>query len=140
MKTKDSIHSFFRVYIPNYSIDDMNLPFVSDEISGISLPRKVIVKSMSSRKVWCMEMNTNNSEGGTVFLREGWKKIVEEENLKEPTFLVFEFDGSRIFNFSVYEHGSMCKRVRSPMKNEVIVVESDDDNQCMVMKDKESKQ
>lgn len=70
-----------------------NLPLVPDEISGRPLPRKVTVKSVSSGNVWRMEMTTNG-EGGAVFLRNGWKNIAKDENLKEPTFLVFEFDGS----------------------------------------------
>ncbi|KAG7574930.1 B3 DNA binding domain [Arabidopsis suecica] len=124
----DLIQKFFRVYIPNFTEDDMNLPFVSDKILGTPLPRKVTVKSVSSGNIWRMEMTTNG-ESDTVFLRDGWKKIVKDENLTEPTFLVFEFDDSCVIHFCVYEHGSMCKRMRSPMGKEVIEVESDEENE-----------
>ncbi|CAH8265991.1 unnamed protein product [Arabidopsis lyrata] len=133
----DLIQKFFRVYIPNFTEDDMNLPFVSDKILGTHLPRKVTVKSVSSGNIWRMEMTTNG-ESDTVFLRDGWKKIVKDENLTEPTFLVFEFDDSCVIHFCVYEHGSMCKRMRSPMGKEVIEVESDEENEEEVVEDEDS--
>ncbi|XP_019082402.1 PREDICTED: B3 domain-containing protein REM22-like [Camelina sativa] len=132
MKTQgsngDLIQKFFRVYIPNFTEDNMNLPFVSDNTSGMHLPQKVTVKSVSSGNIWRMEMTTNG-ESDAVFLRDGWKKIVKDENITEPVFLVFEFDGSRLFHFCVYEHSSMCKRTRSPMEKEVIDVESEEETE-----------
>ncbi|KAG7633517.1 DNA-binding pseudobarrel domain superfamily [Arabidopsis suecica] len=124
MSLQDTVLKFFRVYIPNQTADDMNLPLVSDKISGKPLPRKVTVKSVSSGKIWRMEMKAN---GNTVFLRDGWKKIVKDENVTEPIFLEFEFDGYGVFHFCVYEYGSMCKRMRSPMEKEVIKVDSEED-------------
>lgn len=105
-----------------------NLPFVSDEISGTPLPRKVTVKNVCSGNVWRMEMTTNG-ESNTVLLRDGWKKIVKDKNLKEPIFLVFEFDGSRVFHFCLYEHRSMCKKMTSPLEKEVIEVESEEEEE-----------
>lgn len=81
---------------------------------------------------------TTKGESDTVFLRDGWKKIVKDENLTEPTFLVFEFDDSCVIHFCVYEHGSMCKRMRSPMGKEVIEVESDEENEEEVVEDEDS--
>ncbi|KAG7627569.1 DNA-binding pseudobarrel domain superfamily [Arabidopsis thaliana x Arabidopsis arenosa] len=124
MSLQDTVLKFFRVYIPNQTADDMNLPLVSDKISGKPLPRKVTVKSVSSGNIWRMEMKAN---GNTVFLRDGWKKIVKDENVTEPIFLEFEFDGYGVFHFCVYEYGSMCKRMRSPMEKEVIKVDSEED-------------
>ncbi|EOA27671.1 hypothetical protein CARUB_v10023826mg [Capsella rubella] len=146
MKTQgsngDLSQKFFRVYIPNVTEDNMNLPFVSNMISGTPLPRKVTVRSVSSGNTWRMEMTTNR-ESDTVFLRDGWKKIFKDENLIEPIFLVFEFDGSRVFHFCVYEHSSMCKRMRSHIEQEVIEVESDeecedDDGDDVTVEDEES--
>jgi len=67
------------------------------------------------------------ANGNTVFLRDGWKKIVKDENVTEPIFLEFEFDGYGVFHYCVYEYGSMCKRMRSPMEKEVIKVDSEED-------------
>ncbi|KFK34004.1 hypothetical protein AALP_AA5G089200 [Arabis alpina] len=140
MNTQDSVQSFFRVYMPNKTNDDMNLPFVSDNISGTPLPRKVTVKNVSSGSVWKMVMTTNG-ESNTVLLQDGWKKIVKDMNLKEPTLLVFEFDGSRVFHFCVYEDSSMCKKMRSPLAKEVIEVDSEesDDDDDVIEEDTESK-
>ncbi|VVB04598.1 unnamed protein product [Arabis nemorensis] len=92
MNTPDSIPKFFRVYMPNETSDDMKLPLVSSEISGTPLPRKVTVKNVSSGNVWRMEMTTD-SESDSVILRDGWKKIITDKNLKDPVILVCEFDG-----------------------------------------------
>ncbi|CAL9247388.1 unnamed protein product [Arabidopsis halleri] len=132
----DTVQKFFRVYIPNQTADDMNLPLVLDKISG-KPPRKVTVKSVSSGNIWRMEMKAN---GDTVFLRDGWKKIVKDENVTEPIFLEFEFDGSGVYHFCVYEYGSMCKRMRSPMEKEVIKVESteEESEEDVLVDDEES--
>ncbi|KAL1222086.1 B3 domain-containing protein REM22 [Cardamine amara subsp. amara] len=130
-----TIQKFFRVYIPNETENDMKLPFVSDKILGTTLPRKATVKSVFSGNIWRMKMTTKG-ESGTVFLRDGWKKIVKDENIEEPTFLVFEFDGSRVFHFCVYEYRSKCKRMISPMEKEVIEV--DDDVDVVIVEDEES--
>ncbi|XP_010508235.1 PREDICTED: B3 domain-containing protein REM22-like [Camelina sativa] len=124
----DLIQKFFRVYIPNFTEDNMNLPFVSDTTSGMHLPQKVTVKSVSSGNIWRMEMTTNG-ESDALFLQDGWKKIVKDENITEPVFLVFEFDGSRLFHFCVYEHSTMCKRTRSLIEKEVIEVESEEETE-----------
>ncbi|CAA7036694.1 unnamed protein product [Microthlaspi erraticum] len=105
-----------------------NLPLVPDEISGRPLPKRVTVKSVSSGNVWRMEM-IKNGEGGTVFLRNGWKNIAKDENLKESAFLVFEFDGYRVFHFCVYDHSTMCKRMRTPTEKEVTEVESEEEEE-----------
>lgn len=45
-------------------------------------------------------------------LVDGWKRIAKDEELNGGDFLAFEFDGSRCFNFCVYEGRTMCKRLR----------------------------
>ncbi|EOA15050.1 hypothetical protein CARUB_v10028409mg, partial [Capsella rubella] len=103
------------------------------------LPKTVTIRSTYG-KIWNMVLRKCGGEVERFVLVNGWKKIVKDEDLNGGDLLAFEFDGSRCFNFSIYEHETMCKRVKRSSEqnlesdgeeetrtsNDVIVLHDDD--------------
>ncbi|KAG7538636.1 B3 DNA binding domain [Arabidopsis suecica] len=120
---------FFKVYLPDESGDDLVLPISFNSFLPKPLPETVTVRSIYG-KVWKMVLRKFGSEVESFVMVNGWKSFVKDEDLKGGDFLEFEFDGSRLFNFCIYEHGTMCKRIRrSSEQSEEIKMESDSDEE-----------
>ncbi|KAL9814932.1 B3 domain-containing protein [Arabidopsis thaliana] len=125
------VPKFFKVYLPDESGDDMVLPISFTRFLPKSLPETVTVRSISGN-IWKLELKKCCGDDDTekFVMVNGWKRIVKDEDLKGGDFLEFEFDGSSCFHFCIYEHRTMCKKIRrSSDQSEEIKVESDSDEQ-----------
>ncbi|XP_010483657.1 PREDICTED: B3 domain-containing protein At5g60140-like [Camelina sativa] len=122
-----STSKFFKAYLPGESGDDLVLPISFNSCLQKSLPKTVTVSSVSG-KIWNMVLRKRGGdyEAERFVMVNGWKKIVKDEDLNGGDLLEFEFDGSRCFNFCIYEHETACKRIkRSSDQNEEINMDSD---------------
>ncbi|XP_010455580.1 PREDICTED: B3 domain-containing protein At5g60140-like [Camelina sativa] len=136
-----SICKFFKAFLPGESGDDLVLPISFNSCLPKSLPKTVTVRSVSG-KIWNLVLRKRggDDEAERFVMVNGWKKIVKDEDLKDGDILAFEFDGSRCFNFCIYEHATACKRIKRSSEqnsggeeetrasNDVIVLHDDDDS------------
>ncbi|KAG7538638.1 B3 DNA binding domain [Arabidopsis suecica] len=114
---------FFKVYLPDESGDDLELPISFNSFLPKSLPKNVIVRSIYGN-IWKMALKKCCGDIERFILVNGWKKILKDENLKGGEFLEFEFDGSWCFNFCIYSRAT-CKKLRSSVQIKEIDDESD---------------
>ncbi|KAL0735211.1 hypothetical protein Bca4012_011421 [Brassica carinata] len=122
----DCFPKFFKVYLPDDSGDDLDIPISFNSYLPKSLPEYVIVRSIYGN-VWKMKLRKRCGDVvEKISMVDGWKRIVKDEELKGGEFLAFEFDGSRLFNFCIYGHAT-CKRLGSSVKAKE---ESKDESEC----------
>lgn len=101
------------------------------------LPKTVTVRSISGN-MWKLAFRKCCGDEVEKFVMvNGWKRIVKDEDLKDGDFLEFEFDGSQLFYFCIYEHETMCKRIRrsSELSDDEIKVESDSEEETQASDD-----
>ncbi|CAL9244335.1 unnamed protein product, partial [Arabidopsis halleri] len=110
----DCLPKFFKVYLPDESGDDLEIPISFNSFLPKSLPKNVIVRSIYGN-FWKMALRKCCGETERFFMVNGWKKILKDENLKGGEFLEFEFDGSWCFNFCIYGRAT-CKKLRSSVQ------------------------
>ncbi|KAF8102387.1 hypothetical protein N665_0198s0093 [Sinapis alba] len=138
----DCFPKFFKVYLPDDSGDDLDIPISFNSYLLKSLPEYIIVRSIHGN-IWKMKLRKRCGDVEKISMVNGWKRIVKDEDLKGGEFLAFEFDGSRLFNFCIYSHAT-CKRLGSSVKTkevngesesedgksgvDVIVIDDDDDD------------
>ncbi|CAH8280312.1 unnamed protein product [Arabidopsis lyrata] len=114
---------FFKVYLPDESGDDLELPISFNSFLPKSLPKNVIVRSIYGN-IWKMALKKCCGHVERFTMVNGWKKIVKNEDLKGGEFLEFEFDGSWCFNFCIYGRATF-KKLRSSVQIGDIEDESD---------------
>ncbi|CAA7032116.1 unnamed protein product [Microthlaspi erraticum] len=119
----DCLPKFFKVYLPDDSGADLDIPISFNSCLPKPLPKNVIVRSIYG-KVWKLKLSKCSGDIEKYAMVDGWKRIVKDEDLKGGEFLTFEFDGSRLFNFCVYGH-TTCKRLASSVRSKPAEVESD---------------
>ncbi|XP_019095666.1 PREDICTED: B3 domain-containing protein At5g60142-like, partial [Camelina sativa] len=119
---------FFKVYLPDESGDDLELPISFNIFLPKSLPKSVIVRSIYGN-IWKMAFRKCCADNERFVMVNGWKKIVKEVGLKGGEFLEFDFDGSWCFNFCVYGRET-CKMLRSSVQiKEIEDVSSDGEDE-----------
>ncbi|XP_024012486.1 B3 domain-containing protein At5g60130-like [Eutrema salsugineum] len=129
----DCLPKFFKVYLPGESGDDLEVPVSFNRCLPNSMPKNVIVRSIYGN-VWKLELR-KCCDGIEKFLMvDGWKRIVKGVDLKGGEFLAFEFDGSRLFNFCIYDQAT-CKRLGNSVKTREIEDESDGEDDLMIISD-----
>ncbi|XP_023638315.1 B3 domain-containing protein At5g60130 [Capsella rubella] len=122
---EDCLPKFFKVYLPDDSGDDLEIPISFTRFLPEPFPETVTVRSISG-SLWTLQFRKCSGEVERFVLVDGWKMIVKDEDLKGGDFLGFEFDGSQLFNFCIYERETMCKRLRHcSEQSEELIVESD---------------
>jgi len=119
----DCLPKFFKVYLPDDSGDDLELPISFNSFLPKSLPKNVIVRSIYGN-IWKVAFRKFCGDSERFVMVNGWKKIVKDEDLKGGEFLEFEFDGSWCFNFCIYGRAT-CKRLRSSVQ--ITVLDDNDD-------------
>uniref|UniRef100_M4CE78 TF-B3 domain-containing protein n=1 Tax=Brassica campestris TaxID=3711 RepID=M4CE78_BRACM len=97
----DRLPKFFKVYLPNDSGDDLEIPVSFNSCLPSSVPKSVTVTNINGH-VWKLKLKKLSGDPEKFSMVDGWKRIVKDEDLKGGEFLAFEFDGSRLFNFCVY--------------------------------------
>ncbi|XP_018455147.2 B3 domain-containing protein At5g60142 [Raphanus sativus] len=132
----DCIPKFFKVYLPDDSGDDLDIPISFNSYLPKSLPEYIIVRSIYGN-IWKLKLRKRCGNVEKISMVNGWKRIVKDEDLKGGEFLGFEFDGSRLFNFCIYGHAT-CKRLGNSVKTkeskdgsesaDIIVIDDDDDD------------
>ncbi|CAA7032117.1 unnamed protein product [Microthlaspi erraticum] len=119
---KGSYSKFFKVYLPDESGDDLDFPVSFNSSLPKPLPRNVTVRSIYG-KTWKLALRKCGGDDVERYaLVNGWKRIAKDETLNGGDLLTFEFDGSRCFNFCIYDARTMCKRLRrrsSEQTNEI---------------------
>ncbi|EOA15140.1 hypothetical protein CARUB_v10028515mg, partial [Capsella rubella] len=125
----DRLPKFFKVYLPDESGDDLELPISFNTFLPSSLPKNVIVRSICGN-IWKMAFRKCCGDIERLVMVHGWKKIVKNVGLKGGEFLEFEFDGSRCFNFCIFGHET-CKKLRSSEQiKEIEHVSDGEDDKC----------
>ncbi|XP_010483655.1 PREDICTED: B3 domain-containing protein At5g60130-like [Camelina sativa] len=126
----DGLPKFFKVYLPDESGDDLKIPISFNSFVPKPFPKTVTVRSISGSS-WELAFRKCSGDDVERFVMvNGWKLIAKDENLKGGDFLEFEFDGSRHFNFCIYERETMCKRRRScSEQSQEIKVESESEEE-----------
>ncbi|CAH8323398.1 unnamed protein product [Eruca vesicaria subsp. sativa] len=128
----DRLPKFFRVYLPNDSGDDLDIPVSFNRYLPTSVPKNLTVRSING-KVWNLKLKKRRGDPEKFSMVDGWKRIVKDEDLKGGEFLAFEFDGSCLFDFCIYGQ-TTCKRLGKPTEvededdDDVIVLDEDDDD------------
>ncbi|CAH8296884.1 unnamed protein product [Eruca vesicaria subsp. sativa] len=130
----DCVPKFFRVYMPAISGDDMELPVSFNSYLPTPLPKYVILKSIYG-KIWKMALRRCGGEVERYVLVNGWKRVTKDEILTTGDVLEFEFDGSKCFNFCIYEPLTMCKRLRRSSVQSEEETKDDDDDDVLVLSD-----
>ncbi|RID41408.1 hypothetical protein BRARA_J01372 [Brassica rapa] len=130
----DRLPKFFKVYLPNDSGDDLEIPVSFNSCLPSSVPKSVTVTNINGH-VWKLKLRKLSGDPEKFSMVDGWKRIVKDEDLKGGEFLAFEFDGSRLFNFCVYGQAT-CKKLGKSAEvdddddddDDVIVIDDDDDD------------
>ncbi|XP_022565805.2 B3 domain-containing protein At5g60130 isoform X3 [Brassica napus] len=120
----DCLPKFFKVYLPDDSGDDLDIPISFNSFLPKPLPEYIIVRSIYGN-IWKLKLRKHcGDDVDKVSMLNGWKRIVKDEDLKGGEFLAFEFDCYRLFNFCIYGQAT-CKRLGSSVKTKEITDESE---------------
>ncbi|XP_010455999.1 PREDICTED: B3 domain-containing protein At5g60130-like [Camelina sativa] len=131
----DCLPKFFKVYLPDESGDDLKIPISFTSFVPKPFPKTVTVRSISGSS-WELAFRKCSGDVESFVVVDGWKLIAKDENLKGGDFLEFEFDGSRHFNFCIFERETMCKRIRScPEQSQEIKLESESEEETRASDD-----
>ncbi|CAN6871221.1 unnamed protein product [Brassica oleracea] len=120
----DCLPKFFKVYLPDDSGDDLDIPISFNSFLPKPLPEYIIVRSIYGN-IWKLKLRKHcGDDVDKVSMLNGWKRKVKDEDLKGGEFLAFEFDCYRLFNFCIYGQAT-CKRLGSSVKTKEITDESE---------------
>ncbi|CAM8938456.1 unnamed protein product [Rhodiola kirilowii] len=101
----DGRPEFFKVYIPVFSEEQMEIPKLFKDYMGVikAGPAKLIGPSAET---W--QVRFEHNEDG-LFFTDGWKDFVKDNELDSGDFLVFRYDNEMVFKVTIYDHTS-CEK------------------------------
>ncbi|CAN8301159.1 unnamed protein product [Cochlearia groenlandica] len=120
----DCLPKFFKVFLPDDSGDDLEIPVSFNSFLPSPVPRNVTVRSICGN-TWKLKLMKCCGDIEKFVMVDGWKRIVKDEDLKGGEFLNFEFDGYGVFNVCVYGH-TTCKNLGESVKKTKEVEEEPD--------------
>ncbi|KAL2927551.1 hypothetical protein RDABS01_019882 [Bienertia sinuspersici] len=88
---------FFKVYEPQYSSEAMMLPPTIEARISAKIPDRVLLRNRFG-KIWLIDVRKHEGEEGLYFEGGGWCKFVVENSLEFGDFMVFYYNGGRIFD------------------------------------------
>ncbi|KAL3497563.1 hypothetical protein ACH5RR_040295 [Cinchona calisaya] len=100
----DGCLEFVKVFLPDKSSEQLCIPqaFIK-KFRGL-IREKVRLKGLGG-KFWDVKLEENNER---VFIKNGWRRFVDDHSLKLGEFLVFKSDGNSSFTVKIYRTNG-CK-------------------------------
>ncbi|MCD7451605.1 hypothetical protein HAX54_012867 [Datura stramonium] len=89
--------SFFKVIFPDISAKRLKIPTSFTDYKNGELPRKVSLRDRFGN-MWPIGVTKT---GEDIYFEDGWERFTEENILEFGDFLIFDFDGNRIFDFKL---------------------------------------
>ncbi|XP_022132733.1 B3 domain-containing protein At3g06220-like [Momordica charantia] len=100
-----SCPEFFKVFLPNSSSQHMCIPPAFVEHFNGSVPSNAVLRDHSG-KSW--DVTLEELKNG-VFFKNGWREFADYHLLKYGDFLVFQYDGSHMFDVKIFGKNG-CKK------------------------------
>ncbi|XP_021731681.1 B3 domain-containing protein At4g34400-like [Chenopodium quinoa] len=126
MGPSDNKHpQFFKVFQPQQSSENLKLPPAFEEKIPAKIPSRVFLKNRNSSKSWLVEVGRID---GRLYFKGGWSKFVLENSLSFGDFMVFKYNGQRIFDVLILgRHGCVKEFVGAEGTEELANKEEDED-------------
>ncbi|CAN8277615.1 unnamed protein product [Cochlearia groenlandica] len=101
-ETNGKILEFFKVYLPDFSSNELMIPPSFIDILEKPLPNKTLLKDEIGRS-WSVETRTQDTqEKNCVLFTKGWCIFAKDQSLEFGDFLVFRYDGDSIFYVKIF--------------------------------------
>ncbi|CAH8335928.1 unnamed protein product [Eruca vesicaria subsp. sativa] len=114
---------FFKVYLPEFSSNELVIPQAFINILDKPLPKEVALVDETG---WLWDVETKTEERvGVVVFRQGWAEFAKDHSLVFGDFLVFRYDGDSRFDVKIFAKDGCKKdldRFRVPGEKEPVIV------------------
>ncbi|XP_038881003.1 putative B3 domain-containing protein At5g66980 [Benincasa hispida] len=100
---------FFKVFFPNSSSERMSIPPAFVKYFNGRIPSEAVIRDQSG-KSWHVTLEELKN---VVFFKDGWQEFVDSHLLKLGEFLVFQYDGSHMFDVKIFSKNGCKKKLVS---------------------------
>uniref|UniRef100_A0A0A0KG38 TF-B3 domain-containing protein n=1 Tax=Cucumis sativus TaxID=3659 RepID=A0A0A0KG38_CUCSA len=114
---------FFKVFLPNSSSQSMSIPPAFVKYFNGRIPSEAIIRDQS-RNSWHVTLEELKN---IVLFKDGWQEFVDSHHLKRGYFLVFQYDGSHVFDVKIFGKNGCKKELVSRISNPVPTVKVKDE-------------
>ncbi|XP_059643884.1 B3 domain-containing protein REM20-like isoform X1 [Cornus florida] len=132
MEPTESSLEFFKVFLPANSSQRLLIPLGFTAHLKEMIPSKALLRNCDGN-CWPVEVKFFGNDH--LFFEDGWVKFVEDNSLELGDFLVFQYNGNCVFDFSLYGRNSCEKKVKkashSRLKEEETELEEEEDESLM---------
>ncbi|XP_009613231.1 B3 domain-containing protein At5g60140 [Nicotiana tabacum] len=88
---------FFKFFYPENSSQKLKIPTAFTEYKNGKLPKRISLRDRFGN-VWPIELA---KKGRDLYFQDGWVKFIEDNSLEFGDFLIFDYDGSGVFDFKL---------------------------------------
>ncbi|KFK27314.1 hypothetical protein AALP_AA8G366400 [Arabis alpina] len=114
---------FFRYYNSQEHSQRLVIPSSYKQYYPTPLPQTAVLKKPEGR-FWNVKWTITQDD--TISFEDGWSKFVKDNGIIEGDFVLFTYDGNRVFWVRVFR-GDMVVKPESPVKIQEISDDEDDD-------------
>ncbi|KAK6805527.1 hypothetical protein RDI58_003312 [Solanum bulbocastanum] len=88
---------FVKIFSPEKSGKRLKIPTCFTYYKNEKLPKKIYLRDRFGN-MWPIGVN---KIGGNFYFQYGWEKFIEDNTIEVGDFLIFDYDGNRIFDFKL---------------------------------------
>ncbi|KAL3350359.1 hypothetical protein AABB24_023042 [Solanum stoloniferum] len=88
---------FVKIFSPEKSGKRLKIPTCFTYYKNEKLPKKIYLRDRFGN-MWSIGVN---KIGGNFYFQYGWEKFIEDNTVEVGDFLIFDYDGNRIFDFKL---------------------------------------
>ncbi|XP_049351618.1 B3 domain-containing protein At5g60140-like [Solanum verrucosum] len=106
---------FFKVFIPEISAKRLKLPTGYTDYKNGILPRNIFLRDRFEN-MWPIGVTKS---GKDIYFEYGWEKFIKDNIVELGDFFIFDYDGTRIFNFKLLGRNGCVKKGDRGLKHVV---------------------
>ncbi|XP_055803326.1 B3 domain-containing protein At5g60140-like [Solanum dulcamara] len=103
---------FFKVFIPEISAKRLKLPTGYIDYKNGILPRNVSLRDRFGN-MWPIGVTKSEKH---IYFEHGWDKFIEDNIVEFGDFIIFDYDGTRIFDFKLLGRTGCVKKGAGDLK------------------------
>uniref|UniRef100_A0A3Q7ERM3 TF-B3 domain-containing protein n=1 Tax=Solanum lycopersicum TaxID=4081 RepID=A0A3Q7ERM3_SOLLC len=110
---------FVKIFSPENSGKRLKIPTSFTYYKNRKLPMKINLRDRFGN-MWPVGVN---KIGGNLYFQYGWEKFIEDNSVEVGDFLVFDYDGNKMFDFKLLGRTKCEKNGVGGLKAEEMIVE-----------------
>ncbi|XP_015159608.1 B3 domain-containing protein At3g06220-like [Solanum tuberosum] len=115
---------FFKVFIPEISAKRLKLPTGYTDYKNGILPRNIFLRDQFEN-MWRIGVTKS---GKDIYFEYGWEKFIKDNIVELGDFFIFDYDGTRIFDFKLLGRNGCVKKGDGGLKHVVKKEEAEEIN------------